>query len=86
MSRYSATITVDAAENTAAVYESISTDEAFYPENPVSMSITIDDCMGITVSSGSDSLAHLRANLNSTLRLIQAGHGAIESAKGRPRA
>lgn len=81
MSKYNAIITVDAADNTTSIYESIKTDESFYPENPVQTSISInkDECMIITAAS--ENLAHLRANLNSTLRLIQASHGSIESVK-----
>ncbi len=82
MSRYDATITVDASEKTHAIYESISVDESFYPENPVKSKIIMDDDgQMLTIRSESDNLAHLRANLNSTLRLIQAGNNSIESVK-----
>lgn len=81
MSRYSATITVDALENTASIYDSIKTDESFYPENPVSTSISVDGDGCMVITAASDNLAHLRANLNSTLRLIQASHRSIESVK-----
>ena len=81
-SRYSATLTVDASKRTRAIFESISTDESFYPENPVITKIHLDDdstdgVMIIIVES--DNLAHLRANLNATLRLIKACYNAIES-------
>ena len=85
MSRYSATVTVDCASDhktASAIYESIRTDESFYPENPVETAISMASNYKLVVTSRSDNLAHLRANLNSTLRLIQACHAAIaESIK-----
>lgn len=86
MSRYSATIAVDAPDPGAinAIYESIRIDESFYPENPVETSVVMAEDGRLVVTSGSDNLAHLRANLNSTLRLIQACHASIaESVKGQ---
>ncbi len=76
---FSAKITVDAKDNTKAIYESVNTDNEFYPENPVKTTITFDE--KITISVESEHLPHLRANLNSTLRLIQASHDSIESVK-----
>ncbi len=66
-----------------AIYESISTDESFYPENPVSTSVTMAKDGRLVITSEADNLAHLRANLNSTLRLIQACHASI-TASSRP--
>lgn len=77
-SRFSARITVDAGDRTEAIYESVRADDESYPENPVSTEIRMDGHMTIDVES--DHLPHLRANLNSTLRLVQASHSAIESA------
>ena len=54
-------------------------DNEFYPENPVKTEIKFNEKLIITVES--NHLAHLRANLNSTLRLIQASHDTIESVK-----
>ena len=65
-----------------AIYESISTDESFYPENPVSTSITMAEDGRLVITSEADNLAHLRANLNSTLRLIQACHASITASSG----
>ena len=86
MSRYSATIVVDASDpdEAAAIYESIRADESFYPENPVETSVVMEEVGRLVVTSKSGNLAHLRANLNSTLRLIQACHTSIvESVKNR---
>ena len=76
---YSAKIIVDAKENSKAIYDSINIDNEFYPENPVKTKITFDK--KITISVESIHLPHLRANLNSTLRLIKASNDSIESVK-----
>lgn len=76
---FSAKITVDAKDKTKAIYESVNTDNEFYPENPVKTMIKFNE--KITISVESEHLPHLRANLNSTLRLIQASHDSIESVK-----
>ena len=76
---YSAKIIVDAKDKTKAIYNSVNIDNEFYPENPVKTEIKFDEQITILVES--DNLSHLRANLNSTLRLIQASHDSIESVK-----
>ncbi len=76
---YSVIITVDAKDRTKAIYDSVNTDNEFYPENPVKTEITFNEKISIFVES--EHLPHLRANLNSTLRLIQVSHDSIESVK-----
>ena len=76
---FSAKIIVDAKDKTKAIFDSINIDNEFYPENPVKTQITFDE--KITIAAGTEQLAHLRANLNSTLRLIQASYDSIESVK-----
>ena len=76
---YSAKITVDAKNKTSAIYDSVNTDNEFYPENPVKTKIKLDK--KLVISAETDKIAHLRANLNSTLRLIQASYDTIESVK-----
>ncbi len=76
---FSAKITVDAEDKSKAIFDSVNTDNEFYPENPVKTQITFDE--KITISVETDQLSHLRANLNSTLRLIQASYDSIESVK-----
>ena len=76
---FSAKITVDAKDKTTAIYDSVNIDNEFYPENPVKTQITFDK--KITIAVETDQLTHLRANLNSTLRLIQASYDSIESVK-----
>ena len=76
---FSAKIIIDAKDKTEAIYDSVNTDNEFYPENPVKTDITFNE--KITISVESEHLPHLRANLNSTLRLIQVSHDSIESVK-----
>ena len=76
---FSAKITVDAKDKTTAIYDSVNIDNEFYPDNPVKTQITFDK--KITIAVETDQLTHLRANLNSTLRLIQASYDTIESVK-----
>lgn len=72
---FSAKITVDAKDKSKAIYDSINIDNEFYPENPVKTLIEFNE--NIVISVESEHLAHLRANLNSTLRLIQASYDSI---------
>jgi len=77
MSNFSSKITVDAKEKTRAIFDSINTDNEFYPENPTKTRMKLQE--KIVISIESEHISHLRANLNSTLRLIQASYDAIES-------
>jgi KEOPS complex subunit Pcc1 len=76
-SNFNAKITVDAKEKTKAIFDSINTDNEFYPENPTNTNMKFKD--KIVISIESDHIPHLRANLNSSLRLIQASYDIIES-------
>ena len=78
-SNFSAKITIYAQDQTKAIYDSINTDNKFYPENPVKTQIIFNK--RITVLVESEHLSHLRANLNSTLRLVQASYDSMESVK-----
>lgn len=79
MSNFNVKIIVDAKEKTKAIFQSINTDNEFYPENPTKTQMSMDDKITITIES--EYIPHLRANLNSTLRLIQASYDSIESVK-----
>ena len=79
MSNFNAKITINAKEKTKAIFDSISADNDFYPENPTKTNMVFKD--KITISIESNHIPHLRANLNSTLRLIQASYDSIESVK-----
>jgi len=74
---FNAKIEIDAKEKTKAIYESISTDNKFYPENPTKTEMFCSD--KITILIESNNLAQMRANLNSCIRLIQTGYDSIES-------
>lgn len=76
---FSARISIDAKEKTKSIFHSISTDNKFYPENPTNTKISHDRIIEVKITS--EHLPHLRANLNSTLRLIQASYDSIESAE-----
>ncbi|MCV0431256.1 KEOPS complex subunit Pcc1 [Nitrosopumilus sp.] len=76
---FSAKIIVDAKDKTQAIYDSVNIDNEFYPENPVKTKIHFDE--KIVILAEAEQLTHLRANLNSTLRLIQASFDSIESVK-----
>ena len=53
---FNAKIEIDAKEKTKAIYESISTDNKFYPENPTKTEIFYKDKITILVES--DQLPH----------------------------
>lgn len=76
---FNAKIEFDAKEKTKAIYDSINTDNKFYPENPTETTISYDKKLIITIKS--EHIPQLRANLNSTLRLLQASFDTIESVR-----
>ena len=78
-SSYRAKIRVSAGTKNPAIFKSIETDNNFYGENPTSTKISLGREIEILIDARE--LSHLRANLNSTLRLIQASNDAIESVK-----
>ena len=74
---FNAKILVDAKDKSKAIFDSINTDNKFYPENPTKTKMLFDKHIEINIES--NHIPHLRANLNSTLRLIQASYDSIES-------
>ena len=78
-SKYSAKIEISADKNTKSIFDSLQTDEKFYSENPTKTKMLLDK--KITILIDAQELSHLRANLNSTLRLVQASNDSIESVK-----
>jgi KEOPS complex subunit Pcc1 len=75
-----AQITISTKEKTQAIFDSINADNQFYPENPTRTKIsTKKNQIQITIQAVE--LSHLRANINSILRLIQASADSIESVK-----
>jgi KEOPS complex subunit Pcc1 len=76
-SRFNAKIEVDSKEKTNAVFDSVNIYNKFYPENPTKTEMFCDD--KITILIESNQLAQMRANLNSSIRLIQTSYDSIES-------
>ena len=77
MSSFSAKIEIDAEEKTKAIFDSVSVDNKFYPENPTKTEMFCSE--KITILIESNQLAQIRANLNSCIRLIQTSYNSIES-------
>ncbi len=78
-SNYSAKIKISAGKKNKAIFKSLETDNKFYDENPTKTKMSFDK--DIVISIDAKELSHLRANLNSTLRLLQTSNDAIESVK-----
>ena len=76
-SSFNAKIEIDAEEKTSAVFDSVNIDNKFYPENPTKTEMFCSDKITILVES--NNLAHMRANLNSCIRLVQTGYDSIKS-------
>ena len=74
---FSAKIELTAEEKTRAIFDSIATDNRFYPENPTKTKMSYNKKILIEIES--EQIPQLRANLNSTLRLIQASVDSINS-------
>ena len=76
---FSTKINFSAGQSTKAIYDSVSIDNKFYPENPTKTKISYKEKILIQIES--DQISQLRANLNSTLRLMQASYDTINSVK-----
>lgn len=76
-SNFSAKIEISADKKTKSIFESLKTDNKFYDENPTNTKMFFDK--KITILIDTQELSHLRANLNSTLRLVQASNDSIDS-------
>ncbi|MBT3475066.1 MAG: hypothetical protein HOF81_02145 [Thaumarchaeota archaeon] len=76
---FSAKIQFSSDKENKSIYDSINADNEFYPENPTKTKISLDN--EIIIELESTHLPHLRANLNSTLRLLQASYDTINSVK-----
>jgi KEOPS complex subunit Pcc1 len=79
MSNYNAKVEISAGNRTKAIFDSIETDNKFYEENPTKTKFSFDKKIIIDIPA--QEISHLRANLNSTLRLVQASNDSIESVK-----
>ena len=74
---FSTKIEFSAGQTTKAIFDSLATDNKFYPENPTKTKISNNKKILIRINS--DQIPQLRANLNSTLRLMQASYESINS-------
>ncbi len=79
MSKYRAKIEISAEKKTKSIFDSLQTDEKFFSENPTKTKMLLDN--KITILIDAQEMSHLRANLNSTLRLVQTSNDSIESVK-----
>ena len=77
--KFNAKILFTSEKENSSINQSINTDNEFYPENPTKTKIFLDK--EIIIELESDHLPHIRANLNSTLRLLQASYDTINSVK-----
>jgi len=75
---FSAKIELTAEEKTRAIFDSITIDNKFYPENPTKTKMSFNKKILIEIEA--KQIPQLRANLNSTLRLMQASSDSINSA------
>ncbi len=75
-SRFSADIAVDAGPRNKAVYDAVTADGRYY-DGPDDVDVQLDDMVRIRVSS--DRVAHLRAAVNSALRLARTADDSIRS-------
>ena len=78
-SNFSSKIEFSAGQATKAILDSLSIDNKFYPENPTKTKISYNKKIILEIDA--DQIPQLRANLNSTLRLIQAAYESINSVK-----
>lgn len=78
-SNYSAKIEISAGKKTKAIFKSLEIDNKFYDENPTKTKMSHDK--EITILIEAQEISHLRANLNSTLRLVQTSNDSLESVK-----
>jgi KEOPS complex subunit Pcc1 len=79
MSNYNVKVEVSAGNKTEAIFRSIEIDDRFYEENPMKTNFSLGE--KITIMIEADEISHLRANLNSILRLVQTSNDSIESVK-----
>ena len=79
-SNFSAKIQISAGKKTEAIFKSLEIDNKFYDENPTKTEM-YHDKDDIVILIDSQEISHLRANLNSTLRLVQTSNDSLESVK-----
>lgn len=81
-SRYSADIILDAGSYAKSVFDSIEVDSRYY-EGPDTILVRLDDHGIIRIEVRADRIPHMRAALNSVLRLAQAAEDTLRSTSGQ---
>lgn len=80
--RFNATIEIRAGESTDSIYSAMKPDVKSSPKGQVSMNIMLKDDV-ICMSMYSDDLSHIRASLNSYLRLASAAFRSLDVTRHR---
>ncbi|MBI1657434.1 MAG: hypothetical protein IS632_01485 [Thaumarchaeota archaeon] len=75
-SRFRARITIRAGPRNGAIYGAVSADGLYY-EGPDRVRMSLEDDVQIDITA--DRISHLRAGVNSVLRLAQAADDSIRS-------
>lgn len=78
-SNFKADLQIDAKNKSKAIFDSISIDNKFYPENPTKTEISFNKKIKVKIEA--DHLPHFRASLNSILRLTKASYDSLEAVK-----
>jgi KEOPS complex subunit Pcc1 len=78
MSAFSASIVLTVNDKAKAIFDSITTDNKFYPENQTKVKI-IRKKNQLHITIEASELSQLRANINSILRLTSASYDSIKS-------
>ncbi len=77
--RFNATIEIRTRTAAGAIYSALKPDVKSSPERQVSADIRLNDDQ-IIISISSNDLSHLRASLNSYLRLARAASSCLDAA------
>ena len=77
-STYSADILIKIDGNPKAIFEAIRVDNKFYPESQTNTKISLKN-NNLHIQIDSKELPHMRANVNSILRLVQASYDSIKT-------
>lgn len=75
-SKFSASVVVRAGPRNGSIYDAISADGLYY-DGPDHVHISLDD--GVRIEVAAERISHLRAGINSVLRLAQAADHSITS-------
>ncbi|MGH9878544.1 MAG: KEOPS complex subunit Pcc1 [Nitrososphaerales archaeon] len=77
--RFNATIEITAGNSADAIYSALKPDVKSSPQRQLDASIALNN-ITISIEISSDDLSHLRASLNSYLRLARAASDCIDAA------